>query len=126
VARHIGYVEPENRRQLYEGARLLVQPSFEEGFGIPVLEAMTLGVPVVAANRGALPEVLGDAGLLVEADDREALAAAIERMIGDSTWAGTCVRRGLDRAREFRWESTARRVFATYGMALERRQCVSA
>src|SRR5262245_36331347 len=55
--RHAGYVDPERRRDVYEGARLLVQPSFEEGFGIPVLEAMTAGVPVVAANRGALPEV---------------------------------------------------------------------
>ena len=56
------------RRALYEGARLLVQPSFDEGFGMPVLEAMTLGVPVVAANRGSLPEVLGDAGPLVDPD----------------------------------------------------------
>ena len=64
--RHLGYVDPAKRRALYEDARLLVQPSFEEGFGMPVLEAMTLGVPVVAANRGSLPEVLGDAGPLVD------------------------------------------------------------
>ena len=56
VVRHIGYVDADDRRALYEGARLLVQPSFDEGFGMPVLEAMTIGVPVVAANRGALPE----------------------------------------------------------------------
>jgi glycosyltransferase involved in cell wall biosynthesis len=83
AARHIGYIDPANRRAVYDGARLLVQPSFEEGFGIPVLEAMTAGVPVVAANRGALPEVLGDAGPLVEPDEPEQIAAAIERLIDD-------------------------------------------
>jgi len=79
AVRHIGYVEPSARRKLYEGARLLVQPSFEEEFGLPVLEAMTIGVPVVAANRGTLPEVLGDAGPLVEPDSPEQIAAGIER-----------------------------------------------
>ena len=69
ASRHIGYVEPADRQALYAGARLLVMPSFEEGFGIPVLEAMTFGVPVVASNRGSLPEVLGDAGPLVDPDD---------------------------------------------------------
>src|SRR5439155_16700710 len=59
LVRHIGYVAPEMRRSLYAGAIALVQPSFEEGFGIPVLEAMSVGVPVLASNRGALPEVVG-------------------------------------------------------------------
>ena len=54
-----------DRRAIYEGARLLVLPSWHEGFGLPALEAMALGVPVVASNRGALPEVVGDAGLMV-------------------------------------------------------------
>src|SRR5204863_774441 len=84
LVEHIGYVDPDKRRQLYEGAALLVQPSFAEGFGIPVLEAMTLGVPVVAANRGALPEVLGDVGSLVDADAPEELASAIGRLLDDS------------------------------------------
>jgi glycosyltransferase involved in cell wall biosynthesis len=72
---HIGYVEPAKRRSLFEDARLLVQPSYEEGFGIPVLEAMTVGVPVVASNRGALPEVLGDAGELVDPDRPDQMGA---------------------------------------------------
>ena len=74
-------------RRLYEGARLLVQPSFEEGFGIPVLEAMTLGVPVVATDRGALPEVTADAGPVVSADNPDELAAAIERLLDDRAFA---------------------------------------
>ncbi len=59
---HLGYVADSEREALYKGASVLVLPSFNEGFGLPVLEAMTVGVPVIAANRGALPEVLGDAG----------------------------------------------------------------
>jgi glycosyltransferase involved in cell wall biosynthesis len=121
-ARHIGYVDPGDRRALYDGARLLVQPSFEEGFGLPVLEAMTLGRPVVAANRGALPEVLGDAGLLFDAEDPDALAAAIERLLTDDGLAGSCAAKGIARSRQFRWSDTARRVLDVYRQAIERRR----
>jgi glycosyltransferase involved in cell wall biosynthesis len=117
-ASHIGYVDPADRRRVYEGARLLVQPSFEEGFGIPVLEAMTLGVPVVAANRGALPEVLGDAGLLVEPHDAAQIASAIRRVLDDEGLSMTCGSRGTARARQFRWSTTAERVFEAYGLAI--------
>ncbi|MHB8533222.1 MAG: glycosyltransferase family 4 protein [Solirubrobacteraceae bacterium] len=126
VARHIGYVDPDRRRELYDGARLLVQPSHEEGFGIPVLEAMTVGVPVVAANRGALPEVLGDAGTLVDPANREELAAAIERMVTDDAFAGACVSKGVTRARHFSWDRTARLVYRAYELAIEHRLCASA
>jgi glycosyltransferase involved in cell wall biosynthesis len=119
--RHVGYVDRADRRALYEGARLLVQPSFEEGFGIPVLEAMSLGVPVVAANRGSLPGVLGDAGPLVDPERPEDIAHAISRMLNDTPYAIACAARGLERAREFRWERTAHRVFETYQQAIERR-----
>jgi glycosyltransferase involved in cell wall biosynthesis len=126
AVRHIGYVEPANRRELYEGARLLVQPSFEEGFGLPVLEAMTVGVPVVAANRGALPEVIGDAGILVDPDKADQMAAGIDRMLTDEAHAATCAARGIERARHFQWEATARRVYEAYQLAVEHRQCASA
>ena len=121
VVRHIGYVDPSARRELYAGARLLVQPSFEEGFGLPVLEAMTLGVPVIAANRGALPEVIGDAGLVIDPEQPAQLASALERMIDDETFAAACASKGVLRARQFRWDRTARRVYETYQMAIERR-----
>ncbi len=131
--RHIGYVAPDDRRALYEGARLLVQPSFEEGFGLPVLEAMTLGIPVVAANRGALPEVLGDAGLLVDPDDPDGMAAAIARVIDDEALAASCAARGVAGSRRYRWTDTADRVREAYHLASETRarrladpRCVSA
>jgi alpha-1,3-rhamnosyl/mannosyltransferase len=122
LVRHIGYVEPASRRALYEGARLLVQPSFEEGFGIPVLEAMTLGVPVLVANRGALPELVGDAAPVVDPDDPDALAAAIERLVDDGARAAAGAAKGLVRAREFSWARTARRMVEAYGQAIARRQ----
>jgi glycosyltransferase involved in cell wall biosynthesis len=119
--RHIGYVQAGDRRALYEGARVLVLPSLEEGFGLPVLEAMTVGVPVVAADRGALPEVLGDAGALVEAEDADALAGAIERMIFDSAWADACASRGALRSRHFTWRAAADAALAAYGEAIRTR-----
>ncbi|PYR29656.1 MAG: hypothetical protein DMF92_11085 [Acidobacteria bacterium] len=126
AVRHIGYVEPASRRELYEGARLLVQPSFEEGFGLPVLEAMTVGVPVVAANRGALPEVVADAGMLVDPDKADEVAAGIDRMLTDEAYAATCAAKGVERARHYQWGTTARRVYEAYQLAVEHRQCASA
>jgi len=120
--RHIGYVDPSNRLELYSGARLLVMPSFDEGFGIPVLEAMTLGVPVVAANRGALPEVLGDAGPLVDPDDPSAIAGAIARLLEDDSYASACTAKGVLRARQFNWTRTAQLVYDAYRQAIEDRQ----
>jgi glycosyltransferase involved in cell wall biosynthesis len=119
--RYIGYVNPEKRRELYEGAKLLVQPSFEEGFGLPVLEAMTVGVPVVAANRGALPEVLGDAGPLIDAEDPAAFADAIDTIVNDPVAAISATSRGLERARLFSWERTADAMIDAYTAALTHR-----
>jgi glycosyltransferase involved in cell wall biosynthesis len=120
TVRHIGYVDGRERRALYEGARLLVHPSFEEGFGMTVLEAMSLGVPVVASDRGSLPEVLGGAGLLVDPDRPADIADAIARVLGDDGLAESCAAKGVARARAFRWELTADRVYDAYGVAIER------
>jgi glycosyltransferase involved in cell wall biosynthesis len=119
--RYVGYVDRSQRRELYAGARLLVQPSFEEGFGITVLEAMSLGVPVVAARRGSLPEVAGDAALLVDPDDPDDIARGIDRMVQDERLAGECAAKGLTRAQAFSWRATARRVYETYRQAIARR-----
>ena len=119
--RHLGYVQADQRRALYAGARLLVQPSFEEGFGLPVLEAMTVGVPVVAANRGALPEVLGGAGLLVETTDRDEFAAALLHVIDDQAHAAAMSAAGLARAATYTWDRTAAHTCRAYAQALARR-----
>ena len=119
--RYVGYVEPAERRQLYVGAQLLVQPSFEEGFGMTVLEAMSLGVPVVAARRGSLPEVVGDAGPLVDPDSADEIAAGIRRIVTNAAFAAECAAKGLARAATFTWTTTAHRVYQTYEQAIARR-----
>ena len=121
-AHHIGYVEPANRPKLYAAARLLVMPSFEEGFGMPVLEAMMSGVPVVASSRGSLPEVLGDAGPLINPDDPVEIAASMARVLNDDAYAAACSAKGVQRARQFTWDHTARLVYDVYQQAIEDRR----
>jgi glycosyltransferase involved in cell wall biosynthesis len=98
-----------------------VQPSFDEGFGMPVLEAMSVGVPVVAAARGSLPDLLGGAGLLVDPDRPADIAHATARMLNEDGLAAACAARGIARAGAFRWDETADRVRASYRTAIERR-----
>jgi len=124
--RHLGYVEASERRALYEGASVLVLPSLDEGFGLPVLEAMTLGVPVVASRRGSLPEVLGDAGQLVDADDVEGLAAAIDRVVSDHAFAAACAAKGVARSKQFSWTRAAQLTYGLYERAIAHRRCASA
>ena len=126
VVRHLGYVDADRRRSLYEGARMLVLPSLDEGFGLPVLEAMATGVPVVAANRGALPEVVGGAGPLIDPERPGDLADAIQKILDDEEFAGACASKGLARAREFQWAETARLVCGVYQAAIEHKRCASA
>jgi glycosyltransferase involved in cell wall biosynthesis len=97
-------------------------PSLDEGFGIPALEAMSAGVPVIASNRGSLPEVIGDAGTLLEANDVSGYAAAMERIVRDDEWARDRGRAGLARARAFTWPSTAARLRQAYLDAVARRR----
>jgi alpha-1,3-rhamnosyl/mannosyltransferase len=121
LVRHIGYVAPDARQALYAGALALVQPSFEEGFGMPVLEAMSVGVPVIASNRGALPEVVGDAGSLFDPDDSGALAYAIERLIDDPAEAAAAATRGIARSRLFTWTAMAAKTVTAYQAAIASR-----
>jgi GT2 family glycosyltransferase/glycosyltransferase involved in cell wall biosynthesis len=106
--RALGYVEEAHLPGLYAGALALAMPSLYEGFGLPVLEAMASGVPVVAANRTALPETCGDAALLVDPSDSEALADALRRAATDEALRDTLVSKGLARAAEFSWDRSAR------------------
>jgi len=118
---HRGYIAPADREVLYRGAMALVVPSLDEGFGIPVLEAMTTGVPVVAANRGALPEVLAGAGVLVDPLDSADLAQGLRRITTEQGLVEACTARGLARARTFDWSDTAARVHQAYLDAVNQR-----
>jgi glycosyltransferase involved in cell wall biosynthesis len=119
--RSIGYVEDGAREEWYARARVLVLPSLDEGFGLPVLEAMSAGIPVVASNRGALPEVTGGAADLVDAEDPDALSRALERVLTDEAWATARAVAGLARAAAYSWEQTARRLHQAYVSAVANR-----
>ncbi|HKY19967.1 MAG TPA: glycosyltransferase family 1 protein [Vicinamibacterales bacterium] len=115
---YLGYVSAERREATFKEAQMFVLPSFEEGFGLPALEAMSAGVPVVASNRGSLPEVVSDAGLLIDPDDPESLTDAMARIATDARLRGALAERGLVRARQFNWAQTARDVHRAYEDAL--------
>ncbi len=108
-----GWVPDTDLPALYQGAAAFVLPSRYEGFGLPVLEAMASGVPVVTTTATALPEVAGDAALLVDPDDRAGMAAALGRVLGDEGLRRELIGRGTQRARQFTWRTTAERTLAT-------------
>jgi glycosyltransferase involved in cell wall biosynthesis len=109
-----GFVDDRERTNLLLGASLLVYPSVYEGFGLPPLEAMAAGVPVVATTAGSLPEILGDAALLVASGDHAALAEAIQRVLTDSDLAANLVEKGLVRAKNFSIEAMISRFTRLY------------
>jgi len=100
------------------GALMACYPSRGEGFGLPVLEAMACGTPVVTSNTSSLPEVAGDAALLVDPYDVEEIATAMRRILEDEALAAELRAKGLARAKEFSWERTARETIAVYEKVL--------
>jgi len=124
IARRVratGYVSDAERQRLYREASMVVVPSFDEGFGITALEAMTIGVPVVASRRGALPEVVGDAGVLVDIDEPGALSAAMQRVLASADIRRGLADAGVRRAARFTWETSAARLYDAYRAAVARR-----
>jgi glycosyltransferase involved in cell wall biosynthesis len=119
---HIGYVAETDRQRVYEGARALVLPSHDEGFGMPALEAMSLGIPTIVSRRGALPDLVGDAGMLVEPDDVESIAAALEQVLSNDALADSLSARGILRAQPFRWANTACLLREAFYAAFEERR----
>jgi glycosyltransferase involved in cell wall biosynthesis len=109
----LGYVDDDRLAALYRGCALLAFPSRYEGFGLPVLEAMSYGAPVVASDASSVPEAGGDAACYVPAGDDERLAAAILRVAGDDAYAQSLRTRGPLHAAEFSWERTAALTLAT-------------
>jgi glycosyltransferase involved in cell wall biosynthesis len=114
-----GYVAAEDLAALLSGAEAFVLPSLYEGFGLPVLEAMACGTPVICSNVSSLPEVAGDAALLIAPGDVDGLARAMARVHADEALRRDMVARGLARARAFTWEGTARAVLGALEEAAE-------
>ena len=106
--RLLDYVPDEDLAGLYSGAAAFVFPSLYEGFGFPVLEAMACGAPVICSNTSSLPEIAGDAALLVDPSNTTALAAAITRLLSDPELRAALVAKGYERVKNFSWAKAAR------------------
>jgi glycosyltransferase involved in cell wall biosynthesis len=115
--RFTGYVADEQLNALYSGAICFVYPSYFEGFGLPILEAMKCGTPVIAGNRTSIPEVAGEAALLFDPFDVHSLVAALKRVLNDSEYRAALGVKGLQRASEFSWQTTARLTLDAYQRA---------
>lgn len=119
--RLLGYVPDELIPTLYAGAAAFGYPSRYEGFGLPALEAMASGVPVITSNRTSLPEVVGDAGIMVDPDDMDGLREGLRRLLEDRAYAETLGGLGLARSRTFSWERCARETFSVYQRVMQQR-----
>lgn len=111
---HLDYLPDELVALFYAKADVFVYPSYYEGFGLPVLEAMTLGAPVVTSNTSSLPEVAGDAAILVDPNDVISLAEAIFNVISDRTLRSNLIVKGKKQAKLYLWERTARETLNAY------------
>jgi glycosyltransferase involved in cell wall biosynthesis len=112
--RFLGFVPDETLAVLYRLAGVFVFPSLYEGFGLPPLEAMAAGAPVITSNVSSLPEVVGDAALLIDPHDPEAIARAIHRVISDASLRADLIRRGHERVMQFSWERSVARTREVY------------
>ena len=113
-ARYLGFLPAEDLPGLYAGARLFAFPSLYEGFGLPVLEAMSSGVPVVCSDSSSLPEVVGSAALMCAPMDVETLAMNLLKGLEDNIWRTQAVTQGLQRSAGFSWERCAQETIAVY------------
>lgn len=111
---HLQQVDDRQLAHLYLSAGLLALPSFYEGFGLPVLEAMHCRCPVIASNRASLPEVVGEAGILLSPEDPESWAASMQTVLNNADLREEMVRAGLKQAQNFSWERTARATRSIY------------
>jgi alpha-1,3-rhamnosyl/mannosyltransferase len=120
AVRELGYVSTERLAELYRGATVFAYPSLSEGFGLPVLEAMACGAPVLTSNRASLPEVAGDAAVLVDPVDPVSIAGGIERLVTDDEFRAGMVAKGFDNVRRFSWDRCARETVTVYHRVAER------
>jgi alpha-1,3-rhamnosyl/mannosyltransferase len=113
-----GYVDTERRLKLFADAVMLVLPSYEEGFGLPVLEAMACGVPVIVSSRGSLPEVAGAAASPIDPDDAGGFTAAMQALL-DPAAAAAAADRGRAQASRYSWNACAAAALTAYASAME-------
>ena len=116
--RFFGFVSDQTLAALYRMAEVFVFPSLYEGFGLPPLEAMASGTPVITSNVSSLPEVVGDAALLIDPYEPGAIADAMHRVLSDATLRASLRERGLARVREFSWERSIGRLREIYDEVL--------
>lgn len=110
---HPGWIPEYDLPMLMNGARALILPSWYEGFGMPAIEAMACGTPVIASNAGALPEITGDAALLVSPDDEGELSYAMKEILIDEAMHKRLRDKGLERAKQFTWQACALKTWET-------------
>ncbi|MBU3071668.1 glycosyltransferase family 4 protein [Aestuariicella sp. G3-2] len=118
-AKYLGFTPSEHLPVLYSGARLFTFPSFYEGFGLPVLEAMASGVPVVCSDSASLPEVVGDCGLMTTAENVEGFTELIRRGLEDEIWRDSAILSGQIRAKKFSWQECAQNTYKVYKRVVE-------
>lgn len=113
----LGYVPTEELPKFYNAADLFVYPSLYAGFGLPPLEAMACGTPVITSNLSSLPEVVGNAGIMINPYDKNQLVKAMYKVLTDKNLRENLIKKGLERAKIFNWEKAARetlRVYSTF------------
>ena len=113
-----GYIPDEDLSAIYTGAKGFIFPSLYEGFGLPVLEAMQCGVPVIASNVTSLPEVVGDAGILVNPKDQDELCQAMLSLLQDSLLCESLRHKGLERSQKFSWQKCADKTVSVYNKVI--------
>lgn len=110
----LGFVETEDLVNLYNIAQVFVMPSLYEGFGLPILEAMSCGIPVVTSREGSLPEVAGDAAYYVNAYDVDSISKGIKKVFSDNSLRRELSEKGIEQARKFSWKKTAEETARVY------------
>lgn len=113
-----GYFPQKDLPMLYSAAKLFVLPSIYEGFGIPVLEAFACGTPVITSNTSCLPEVAGDAAILIDPNSPEELTEAMGKVLSDEALQQEMIKKGLQRVKQFSWKKTAEKTLAAYEKAI--------
>jgi glycosyltransferase involved in cell wall biosynthesis len=121
IVTHLSALDTASLQALYRHASCLLYLSLAEGFGLPLIEAMSMGAPIVASNRTSIPEILGDAGLIVDPDNAEEVVAALTALTASPGLRDSLVSRGRARAKQFDGAVTALRMIDVYAAAIPRR-----